>query len=37
MAGQVAEGLKVWRRKFLWFPADGSARPPYYGSWSKTR
>ena len=33
--GAALAALPVWRRKFLWFPADGSARPPYYGSWSR--
>eukprot|EP00884_Botryococcus_braunii_P007750 jgi/Botrbrau1/16977/Bobra.49_2s0037.1 len=28
-------GARLWRRKFIWFPAD-SPRPPYYGSWSKS-
>ncbi|KAI8106401.1 hypothetical protein M9435_000945 [Picochlorum sp. BPE23] len=34
-SGVEPENIKVWRRKFIWFPAD-SKRPPYYGSHSLT-
>ena len=34
---QQAAGMKIWRRKFLWFPGDHSLRPPFYGSFSRTR
>lgn len=34
--GFCAPNVKAWRRKFVWFPAD-SERPPFYGSFSKTR
>ncbi len=34
-------GMRTWRRKLLWFPGDTRdglpKRPPFYGSWSKTR
>ena len=37
----AASGMKTWRRKLLWFPADTKAglpvRPAFYGSWSKKR
>lgn len=26
------DDLKIWRRKYLWFPADSEC-PAYYGSW----
>ena len=35
--GAALAALPTWRRKFLWFPADGSKRPPYYGSWCRVR
>ena len=36
-SGEALAEVPMWRRKYLWFPADGSKRPPYYGSWSRTR
>ena len=29
--------LRTWRRKLVAFPKKDSARPPYYGSFSRTR
>lgn len=30
------QGVRTWRRKFLFFPSDGN-RPPFYGSFSRRR
>lgn len=30
------KGVRTWRRKLLFFPADGN-RPPFYGSFSRRR
>ena len=30
-------GVKLWRRKFLYFQGDGSQRPPYCGSFTLRR
>ncbi|GLC34867.1 hypothetical protein PLESTM_000248400 [Pleodorina starrii] len=34
--GLAPEGLRTWRRKLIAFPRKESARPPYYGSFSRT-
>ncbi|KXZ53221.1 hypothetical protein GPECTOR_7g1114 [Gonium pectorale] len=34
--GTGLEGLRTWRRKLIAFPKKETARPPYYGSFSRT-
>lgn len=36
-SGEALAEVPMWRCKYLWFPADGSKRRPYYGSWSRAR